>query len=45
MLNLIENNFVENEEIILPNKERITLPPLTLAITLKYQNVWCVEII
>ena len=38
MLNLIENNFVENEEIILPNKERITLPPLTLALTLKYQN-------
>lgn len=38
MLNLIENNFVENEEIILPNKDRITLPPLTLALTLKYQN-------
>ena len=38
MLNLIENNFVENEEIILPNKDSITLPPLTLALTLKYQN-------
>ena len=38
MLNLIENNLVQNEEIILPNKDRITLPPLTLALTLKYQN-------
>ena len=38
MLNLTDNNFVENEEIILPNKESITLPPLTLALTLKYQN-------
>lgn len=38
MLNLIENDFIQNEEIILPNKDRITLPPLTLALTLKYQN-------
>lgn len=38
MLNLIANEFTEAEEIILPSKEKITIPPLTLAITMKYQN-------
>lgn len=38
MLNLIENEFVQAEEIILPNKERISIPPLTLSLTMQYQN-------